>query len=367
MLKFEEPVPDISRKILHIDMDAFYASIEVRDNPALQGKPVVIAKHPRLTGGRGIVATCNYEARKFGIHSAMSAQEAYKRCPKAIFIPGRHDHYRAVSQEIRQIFHQYTDLVEPLSLDEAYLDVTQNRLNLPSGTIIGQMIQRDIYQKTHLTSSVGVSYNKFIAKLASDYQKPHGLTVVEPKDAQAFLWAMDIKDFYGVGKKSLPHFHALGIYTGEDLYHTSLDTLMKYFGKMGYSLYFKVRGIHNQPVQVDRERKSVGAENTFSHFLNQEADVLEQLRKLTEKVVRRLGQLELQAHTVTLKIRYESFETYTRQVQSSQPLTQFEQCYALVEGLWHEHGSLEQSVRLLGVSLSNFDDPEFLPIQLDLS
>lgn len=367
ILTFEDPQPDTSRKILHIDMDAFYASVEIRDQPHLANKPVVIARHPRKTGGRGIVSTCNYVARQYGIHSAMSAQEAFNRCPHAVFIPTRHDYYRQVSRQIHQIFHRYTDIIEPLSLDEAYLDVTNNKLGIPSATIVGKMIQADIKRELNLTCSVGVSYNKFIAKIASDYQKPFGFTVVEPDEAVEFLKSLPIEDFRGIGAKSLPIFHEQNIYTGEDLYQCDLEWLIKKFGKLGFSLYFKVRGIHNAPVIADRERKSIGRETTFSQFLVQESAVLAQFRQLINQVVSRLNRYNLQARTVTIKIRYEDFETLTRQVATDEPVNSAEEIYRYVTDLWHEHGHLDKSIRLLGVTVSNFENNQYTMVPLNLS
>lgn len=366
LLSFDDVEPDISRKILHVDMDAFYASIEVRDNPKLKNKPVVIAKHPKLTGGRGIVSTCNYEARKFGIHSAMSAQEAYIRCPHAVFIQGNLQYYKEISMQIREVFHEYTDIIEPVSLDEAYLDVTVNKKNMKSATFIAKEIQQEVYRRTGLTCSIGISYNKFIAKIASDYHKPHGMTLVEPKDAVPFLQELTIDKFHGVGRKSVPLFHEMSIFTGEDLYNTSLDELIKHFGKMGYSLYFKVRGIHNSPVNNKRERKSIGREKTFSVFLEFESEIIDNIIKLIHKVDERHQIEKLRAHTLTLKIRYDNFETITRQIQSSDPIDSVEKSVELAEQIWEEHGHLDQPIRLLGVTFSNFDHPLYSSIRLDL-
>ncbi|MBG9982056.1 DNA polymerase IV [Aerococcaceae bacterium DSM 111020] len=364
ILTFEEPQPDISRKILHVDMDAFYASIEMRDNPALRNKPVVIARHPRLTGGRGIVSTCNYEARKYGIHSAMSAVEAYKRCPQAVFVPGRHEIYRQESQRIHAIYRQYTDIYEPVALDEAYLDVTNNKKNIQSGTLLAKAIQEQIFEETGLTCSVGVSYNKFVAKIASDYHKPFGITVIEPKIAVDFLKTLEIQQFHGVGRKSVPLFHELGIYTGEDLYQQSLEFLMHHFGKMGYSLFFKVRGIQNTPVKRDRERKSIGKETTLSQFLTEEIEVMKIFERLTRQVAMNLIDKQLSAMTVTIKIRYEDFETVTRQMKHDEGIQQFEDLYPLVAELWQMHGHLNKSIRLLGVSVSNFENQTIQQIPL---
>lgn len=365
LLTFNKPEPETSRKILHVDMDAFYANIEMRDQPKLANRPVVIAKHPKLTGGRGIVSTCNYMARQYGIHSAMPAIEAFQRCPHAVFIQGNMQHYSEVSAQIRQIFHQYTDLVEPLSLDEAYLDVTRNKFNHGSALQLAQRIQQQILDETKLTCSIGISYNKFIAKIASDFHKPFGITLVQPEEALEFLKQLPIDKFYGVGRKSLPIYHELGIKTGEDLLEWELDELIKHFGKMGYSLYFKVRGVHNTPVSSFRERKSIGAERTFSQFLETEGEVAVVFEQLTTKVVKKLQKKQLKASTVTIKVRYDNFETMTRQSQLEFPADQFEDFVHVVQKLWEDHGQLDHTVRLLGVSVSKFENPEFSAIQLD--
>lgn len=366
ILKFDEPKPDISRKILHVDMDAFYASVEIRNQPHLKDKPVVIAKHPKLTNGRGIVTTCNYIARQYGIHSAMSSMEAYKRCPHAIFIAGNYSYYREVSQQIRAIFYQYTDLVEPLSLDEAYLDVTNNKKRIKSATIIAKQIQQQILNELQLTCSIGISYNKFIAKIASDFHKPYGLTLVSPEEAIPFLENLPIEKFYGVGRKSVPYFHEKGIKIGNDLAKKTLEELENDFGKMGHSLFFKVRGIHNSAVKSSREQKSIGKETTFSQFLEFEPQVLEILKQLTDKVIKNLQSKGLQAHTITVKIRYENFETITRQMQVAIAFDENELAFEMVKSLWSNHGHLKQKIRLLGVSVSNFDDPDFELIRLNL-
>lgn len=365
LLTFKEPVPDISRKILHIDMDAFYASIEMRDQPKLAHQPVVIAKHPKLTGGRGIVSTCNYIARQYGIHSAMPAIEAFQRCPHAVFIQGNMQYYSEVSQVIRNIFNQYTDLVEPLSLDEAYLDVTHHQLDYRGTLKLAQRIQQHILEETRLTCSIGISYNKFIAKIASDFHKPFGITLVTPQEASVFLKQLQIEDFHGVGRKSIPYFHQLGIKTGEDLLKWELDELIKHFGKMGYSLYYKVRGVHDSPVSNYRERKSIGTERTFSQFLESEGEVAAIFEQLTAKVVQKLQSKGLKAYTVTIKVRYDNFETMTRQSQMEFSVDQYEACLNVVQKLWQDHGRLDHTVRLLGVALSKFEDPKYSSIQLE--
>lgn len=366
ILTFEEPKPDTSRQILHVDMDAFYASVEIRDNPSLRDKPVVIARHPKLTNGRGIVTTCNYEARKYGIHSAMSAHEAYKRCPHAIFIPGNMDYYRQVSQDIHQIFRNYTNLIEPVSLDEAYLDVSSNR-DIKSSLKLAREIQARIKAELSLTCSIGISYNKFLAKLASDYHKPFGITMVAPNEALAFLKQLPISKFHGVGEKSLAHFEELGIKTGEDLYQQSLEFLVDRFGKMGYSLYFKVRGIHNAPVKASRQRKSVGKETTYATFLTTEESVRKNLHQLTHKVSDSLIAKNLQCFTLTLKIRYDNFETITRQVKLNKATNDGQIMMGYILNLWEEHGQLENDIRLLGVSASNIIDPSLHPSPIELN
>lgn len=366
ILTFDEPVPDISRKILHVDMDAFYANVEIRDNPHLAKHPVVIARHPNLTGGRGIVATCNYIARQYGIHSAMSSVEALKRCPKAVFVPGRMDYYRQISRQIREIFYRYTDLVEPLSLDEAYLDVTHNKLHLPSATLIAREIQQAIYRELDLTCSIGVSYNKFIAKMASDIQKPCGLTIIPPDQALQFLEELPIEEFYGVGEKSVDHFKAQGIYSGRDLLEWDLKSLIDEFGKMGKSLYFKVRGIHNSPVTSHRQRKSVGKERTLRQPHTLDSQVLETFEKLSRQVADRLQELQLVGNTVTIKIRYSTFETLTRQCKLSHYIFEYENLYGEVLKLWQAHGHVQEPIRLLGVTVSGFDDNPTEIIELPL-
>lgn len=366
LLTFDDPIPNTSRKILHIDMDAFYASVEMRDNPTLKNRPVVIARHPNLTGGRGIVSTCNYLARQYGIHSAMSAAQAFKLCPKAVFIAGDMNYYMKVSSEIRQIFLKYTDKIEPLSLDEAYLDVTENHLNEKSALKLAHMIQKEIFETLDLTCSIGVSYNKFIAKIASDYHKPNGITLVMPEDAEHFLKQLPIEKFYGVGIKSVPHFHKIGIYKGEDLLRYELDELIEQFGKMGYSLYFKVRGIHDAEVNQQRDRKSIGRERTFSQFLSDEASVIDNINKLSERVMQKVQTKGLKANLVTIKIRYNDFETITRQTQVEDYFDDAQSCSQIAKRLWHTHGNLDKSIRLLGVSVSNLLDPETSAIQLTI-
>lgn len=357
---------DTSRKIIHIDMDAFFASVEERDDPSLKGFPLVIARHPSDTGGRGVVTTANYAARTYGIHSAMSAQKAFELCPQAIFKPGDYEKYREISQSVREIFHRYTDVVEPVSIDEAYLDVTVNKINCRSAIKIARMIQSDIWEAVQLTCSAGVSYNKFLAKLASDYQKPQGITVVTPNDAQIFLKSLPIEKFHGVGKKTVPRMHELGIFTGADLYERSEMEMIQLFGKMGYSLYRKVRGIHDSPVTVSRERKSVGKEHTYGQPLRTEEEVLAQLRQLAEKVENSLKRVQKHGKTVVLKVRYTDYSTVTKRVTLPEYIHKKEELFYQASLIWEEVLGVEKGIRLLGITLTNLDPMTYENIVLPL-
>lgn len=357
---------DTSRKIIHIDMDAFFASVEERDNPELTTHPLVIARHPSDTGGRGVVTTANYRARQFGIHSAMSAQKAYELCPEAIFIPGNHEKYRQISQQVRQVFRRYTDIIEPVSIDEAYLDVTHNKNNIQSAVKIARLIQQEVWEEVHLTCSAGVSYNKFLAKLSSDYRKPRGLTLVAPDEAVAFLQALPIDKFHGIGKKTLPRMHELGIFTGGDLYQKSEMELIREFGKMGYSLYRKVRGIHDSPVNVTRDRKSVGKEHTYGSPLSGEDQVLGQLRKIAEEVAVALKKVGKHGQTVVLKVRYADYTTVTKRHTLNRYVATKEAIFSEASLIWEEILGVEQGIRLLGITLTNLDPVTYENITLPL-
>ena len=347
-------INDLSRKIIHIDMDAFFAAVEVRDNPKLKGKPVIIGSDPRQTGGRGVVSTCSYEARAFGVHSAMSSKEAYERCPQAVFISGNYEKYKAVGLEIRAIFKRYTDLIEPMSIDEAYLDVTENKLGIKSAVKIARLIQQDIWQELHLTASAGVSYNKFLAKMASDYQKPHGLTVILPDQAQEFLKKMDGAKFHGVGKQTVERLHEMGIYTGADLLKVSEVTLIDRFGRLGYDLYRKARGIHNSPVKSNRIRKSIGKEKTYGKILKDEEDIKKELTLLSEKVAHNLSKQDKAGKIIILKIRYTDFSTLTRRKSLPQATQNASQIAQTALQLYEELAEKEKGIRLLGITVTGF-------------
>ncbi|SFW41191.1 DNA polymerase-4 [Sinomicrobium oceani] len=338
------------RKIIHIDMDAFYASVEQMDTPELRGKPVAVGGGSK----RGVVAAASYEARTYGVRSAMSGALAAKMCPELIFVKPRFDRYREISGKIRDIFYEYTDLVEPLSLDEAYLDVTRNKKGLPSATLIASGIRQRIYEETGLTASAGISVNKFIAKIASDYHKPNGQKTVNPEEVIPFLEELDIKKFYGVGKVTAEKMYGLGIFTGKDLKEKPAEFLEEHFGKAGMHYYHIVRGIHNSPVKPDRIPKSVGAERTFFENLSSEIFMLEKLKHIADELEQRLSRNRISGKTITLKIKYSDFTLQTR----SKTLSYFIADKSLIletakELLYQE--KLQNSVRLLGISLSNLN------------
>ena len=331
-------------------MDAFYASVEQHDFPELKGKPLAV-------GGseiRGVVSAASYEARKFGVRSAMSGVQAKKQCPDLIFVRPRFDRYTEISKIIRKIFYEFTDLVEPLSLDEAYLDVTQNKKGNPSATLLAQEIRKRIFEETGLTASAGISINKFVAKVASDYNKPNGQKTVNPDEVEAFLEALDIRKFYGIGKVTAERMYQLGIYSGKDLKTRSLDFLEQHFGKSGTHYFYIVRGIHNSPVKPNRISKSVGAERTFNENLSSEVFMEDRLESIAKELERRLQKHKIAGKTVTLKIKYSDFSQQTR----SKTLPYFISDKGLLfetakELLYQER--MKDSVRLLGISLNNLN------------
>ncbi|GER89606.1 DNA polymerase IV [Dictyobacter vulcani] len=340
------------RKIIHVDMDAFYAAIEQRDHPEWRGKPVVVGGDPQR---RGVVATCSYEARRYGIHSAMAAQKAYQRCPHAIFVPPRFEVYRSVSAQIMHIFRSYTDLVEPLSLDEAYLDVTFNHKNIPSATLVARAIKQQIYAETQLRASAGVSFNKFIAKLASDYHKPDGLTVVPPEKASDFLEHLPVNKFFGVGKVTAARLHELHIDTGADLKRMTEEELQRLFHKQGSILYHYVRGEDDRPVQPTRIRKSVGKETTLADDVSDPERLLQIMQQMAGQVERRLKELELTGRTVTLKLRWSNFQLLTRSITTSQAIQDADTMVAILKPvLLNQLAGGPKRVRLVGVTVSHF-------------
>ena len=342
--------PPKNRKIIHVDMDAFYASVEQLDNPELRGKPVAVG------GGseRGVVSAASYEARKFGVRSAMAGALARKLCPDLIFVKTRFDRYREISGQIREVFHEYTDLVEPLSLDEAYLDVTENKKGNPSATLIAKEIRAKIKEKTGLNASAGISINKFIAKVASDINKPNGQKTVNPEEVLSFLEALDIRKFYGVGKVTAEKMYQLGIFIGNDLKSKSLEFLQEKFGKSGNHYYNVVRGIHLSEVKPHRIRKSLGAERTFSENISSEIFMLERLENIAEEIERRLKKSNVAGKTVTLKIKYSDFTLKTRSKTLQYYIRSKEVIYETAKELLYQE-KMENSVRLLGITLANLN------------
>ena len=347
---------DEIRKIIHIDMDAFYASVEQRDNPDLRGKPVIVGGSPN---SRGVVATCSYEAREYGVHSEMPSKIAQKRCPYAIFVRPRFDVYKKVSNQIRDIFHRYTDLVEPLSLDEAFLDVTNPKIPIKYATTIAKFIKRDILMETGLNSSAGISYNKFLAKLASDYNKPNGFTVIMPEEAQEFLDKLPIEKFFGIGKVTSKTMKRMGIKNGYDLRQLSLYELEKIFKSKGYQYYNFARGIDNRPVEPYRERKSVGSEITLDHnYRLDEEEIVDILDELCLDVSNRIKLLNKLGKTITLKVKFEDFTQITRSTSLNSGISSHEDIRTNIYNLLRNIDDNNLQIRLLGVTLSNLIDVE---------
>lgn len=343
----------VYRKIIHIDMDAFYASVEQMDNPALRGKPVAVGG----SENRGVVSAASYEARKFGVRSAISGVLAKKYCPEIIFVRPRFDRYKEISGKIHAIFHDYTDLVEPLSLDEAYLDVTQNKKGNPSASLLAEEIRLRIFNEVGISASAGISINKFVAKIASDVNKPNGQKTVNPDEVEAFLEELPIRKFYGVGKVTTEKMYQLGIFTGTDLKSKSVEFLEKHFGKSGAFYYNVVRGIHNSEVKSNRITKSVAAENTFDVNLTSEIFMLEQLDKIATSLERRLKKHNISGKTVTLKIKYSDFTQQTRSKTLPYFISDKSLILETVEELLYQE-KMKDSVRLLGISLNNLNTEE---------
>ncbi|WP_417885425.1 DNA polymerase IV [Zunongwangia sp.] len=338
------------RKIIHIDMDAFYASVEQLDNPELQGKAIAVGGSSK----RGVVSAASYEARKYGVKSAMSSVIATRNCPHLIFVKPRFERYREISKRIRSIFLEYTDLVEPLSLDEAYLDVTENKKGLPSATLIAKEIREKIKAKTGLNASAGISINKFIAKVASDYNKPNGQKTVSPEEVESFLEDLEIRKFHGVGKVTAEKMYRLGIFTGSDLKAKTREELGKHFGKNGPYYYDVVRGIHRAEVKPNRIRKSLGAERTFNENISSEVFMLERLENIAEEIERRLKTSKVAGKTITLKIKYSDFTLQTRSKTIAYYIADKHLILENAKELLYQE-RMKNSVRLLGISLSNLN------------
>tara|TARA_R110000868_G_scaffold124959_6_gene330160 strand:+ start:7548 stop:8648 length:1101 start_codon:yes stop_codon:yes gene_type:complete len=338
------------RKIIHVDMDAFYASVEELDNPDLKGKALAVGGNEI----RGVVSAASYEARKFGVRSAMSGYIAKKKCPHLIFVKPRFERYKEISQKIRAIFYEYTDLVEPLSLDEAYLDVTINKKGNPSASLVAKEIRQRIFDEIGLAASAGISINKFIAKVASDINKPNGQKTVNPEEVIEFLEHLEIRKFYGVGKVTTQKMYKLGIFTGLDLKQKSEAFLTEHFGKSGAYYYTVVRGIHNSIVKPNRIPKSVGAERTFNENLSSEIFMLERLEHIAIELERRLKKSKISGKTVTLKIKYSDFTLNTRSKTLLYYIADKNLIYETAKELLYQE-KMENSVRLLGISMANLN------------
>ncbi|MFL9483987.1 DNA polymerase IV [Chitinophagaceae bacterium LWZ2-11] len=342
------------RKIIHIDMDAFYASVEQRDNPDYRGKPIAVGGSPEGRGG--VVATCSYEARKFGIRSAMPSKRALQLCPHVIFVRPRFAAYKEVSQKVREIFHRYTDIIEPLSLDEAYLDVTEDKQNIGSAIEIAKLIKQAIKDELQLTASAGVSINKFVAKIASDLNKPDGLTFIGPSKIESFMESLAVEKFYGVGKVTAEKMKNMNLHTGADLKKLSEDELVKHFGKTGRFYYKIVRGVDDRPVEPHQETKSLAAEDTFPYDLTDVDEMNIELDKIARTVCNRLQHYQLKGRTITLKIKYGDFKQITRSKSLPTGVNDFDTITTISKELLLASGIEDKKIRLLGISLSNFGE-----------
>lgn len=344
------------RKIIHVDMDAFYASVEQRDFPELKGKPVVVGGSP--DGRGGVVATASYEARAYGIRSAMSSKKAQQLCPYAIFVYPRFSAYKEVSRQIREIFSRYTDLIEPLSLDEAYLDVTHDKLNIGSAITIAEQIKKAIKDELNLTASAGVSINKFVAKIASDMNKPDGLTFIGPSKIEKFMEKLPVEKFHGVGKVTAERMKMQHIRKGSDLKKLSEERLTLLFGKSGKFFYNIVRGIDNRAVKPDREIKSVSSEDTFGYDLDKGSELSERLLQITQSAFKRLTQYQLYGRTLTIKIKFADFRQITRSISFEHAIMDESEAFTAAQALLDNADFEGKLVRLIGVGFSNFHEPK---------
>ena len=350
----DDPQLHTRRKIIHIDMDAFYASVEQRDNPELRGKPIAVGHAEE----RGVVAAASYEARRFGVRSAMSSQKAKRLCPQLIFIPGRMGVYKEVSRQIHEIFHEYTDLVEPISLDEAFLDVTQNKPGIVLAVDIAKEIKQKIRQRLHLVASAGVSYNKFLAKIASDYRKPDGLCTIHPDQALDFIARLPVESFWGVGPVTAKRMHALGIHNGLQLRNCSLDRLTREFGKVGAIYYDFARGIDTRPVEAVRVRKSIGCERTLEKDISRRSSVIIELYHVAVELAHRLENKDFRGNTLTLKIKFHDFKQITRSLTQDKELTTLDAILPSAKQLLKEVDYARHPIRLIGLSVSNPHEAE---------
>lgn len=344
-------------------MDAFYASVEQRDHPEYRGKALAVGRAEE----RGVVATASYEARRYGVHSAMSSTKALKLCPNLIFVPGCREHYKAISAEIHAIFHEYTDLIEPLALDEAFLDVTKNKKGIPFAVDIARAIKQEIREKLNLVASAGVSYNKFLAKIASDYRKPDGLYVIHPDKAADFIAHLPIESFWGIGKVTAQRMHSLGVHNGAQLKSCSLEFLLRNFGKAGQQYYNFSRGIDLREVEPVHIRKSVGCENTFDKDLTNHTALIIELWHIADELIRRINKTRFHGHTLTLKIKYNDFTQITRSISVDHQLKTMQEILPLAKQLLHDLQLRDYRIRLMGLTVSNpLPSSPHTPVQLTL-
>ena len=343
------------RKIIHIDMDAFFASVEQRDHPELRGLPIAVG----FDGPRGVVSTASYEARKYGVRSALSIVQAKRLCPNLIIVPSRHEHYKEVSQQIHRIFQEYTDLIEPISIDEAFLDVTHNKKGMELAVDIAKEIKQRIRQETQLTASAGISYCKFLAKVASDYRKPDGICTIHPDKALDFIAQLPVEDFWGVGRKTLQKMHFMGIFNGADLRKVSEEHLVEVFGKAGHIFYNFARGIDPRPVVTYRERKSVGCEQTFLEDISLKSAVIIELYHTVLELLQRIEKSGFEGRTLTLKVKFSDFTQITRSISQDKILKKKQDILPLAKQLMKqvEYSALHP-IRLLGLSVSNATSEE---------
>ena len=352
----------IMRKIIHIDMDAFFASVEQRDNPELRGKPIAVG----YDGPRGVVSTASYEARPYGVHSAMSIAQAKRRCPDLIIVPCHFERYKEVSGQIHEVFHEYTDLVEPISLDEAFLDVTENKKGIALAVDIAKDIKQKIFERTSLTASAGISYNKLLAKIASDMRKPNGIYIVHPERAMNFIARLPIEKLWGIGPKTAIKMHEMGAFTGEQLRNISYNHLVQVFGKMGKVYYDFSRGIDERPVVISRERKSVGCERTFLEDLHVKSKIVIELYHITLELVERLNRSKFEGRTLTLKLKWDATTQITRSLTQEKILRTKEEILPLAKQLLRETEYETRPIRLMGLSVSSPMNDEIVEEKLPM-
>lgn len=363
------PRNNTKRKIIHLDMDAFYASVEIHDNPSLAKKALIVGQDPRKANGHGVVATANYVARQYGVHSAMPTMKALRLVPedKIAFIRPNFEKYRAVSAQIHEFMYELTDLVESVALDEAYLDVTQNKLGAYSAVTLATQLQEKIFKKTGLTSSFGISYNKFLAKMGSEYAKPFGRTIILPEEAKSFLAKQPIEAFPGIGKKTQEQLHDMGVYTGADLQRLDVKFLIEHFKRMGYFIAQHAHGIDLRPINSIRQRKSIGTERTFEPNIFDANLALNNLRKYSESLSEKLKEKNFTAQTLVIKIRNNNFETATKRSKLPKPTNDAIEIYQTAKELFESVDNfLTQGIRLLGLSTTDLQTNQYEEISLDL-